>query len=63
MNDKTTEGTKKPSRLKPAQLPIKCPLCDGWGTFSYGSKICNGCKGKGWVLVPAEERINEKDNF
>ena len=55
MNDQKNEGTNPSQYLKPASVPIKCVLCDGWGTFSYGKKICNGCGGKGYVLVPAKE--------
>ena len=46
--------------LKPAQIPVKCVLCQGWGTFSYGKKICNGCGGKGFILVEAKEKEEAK---
>lgn len=39
-------------------LPIKCPVCNGFGTLKFGTKTCQGCEGKGWVLVPAEEISN-----
>lgn len=29
--------------------------CHGFGTLKYGAKICQGCEGKGYILVPAEE--------
>ena len=56
MNDQN-EGTKEPStnNLQPSLVPVKCVLCQGWGSFSYGKKICNGCQGKGYILVPAKE--------
>ena len=42
--------------LKPAELPVKCPLCMGFGTFSHGKVLCNGCSGKGYVMVKAEDK-------
>lgn len=39
----------------PRELPILCPVCHGFGTLKYGSIKCQGCDGKGWVLVPAQE--------
>ena len=33
----------------------ECPVCRGFGTLKYGAKICQGCEGKGYILVPAEE--------
>lgn len=46
-----------------------CPVCKGTGkyveylnyctnTAPYTEKTCHGCSGKGWVLVPEEERYN-----
>jgi len=34
----------------------KCPVCNGFGTLKYGSLTCHGCEGKGYVLVPNEDR-------
>lgn len=41
--------------VKAKYLPIQCPVCHGFGTLKYGAKTCQGCEGKGWVLVEAEE--------
>jgi len=30
----------------------RCPVCNGFGTLKYGSKTCQGCEGKGYVIVP-----------
>lgn len=30
----------------------KCPVCNGFGTLKYGTKTCQACTGKGYVLVP-----------
>lgn len=43
------------TRVKPKYIPIVCPTCKGFGTLKYGSKVCNGCDGKTYVLVQAEE--------
>lgn len=45
-------------QVKVKHLPIECPVCHGFGTLKYGSKVCQACKGKGYVLVPAEEVKN-----
>lgn len=42
-----------------------CPLCGGTGLYkeyqnyssiTYLSKTCHGCKGKGWISVPNEQK-------
>ena len=38
----------------PKQLPIKCPVCNGFGNLKYGTLTCHGCKGRGYVLVDAK---------
>ena len=43
------------TKVKPTKLPVQCPVCRGFGTLKYGAKICQGCNGKGYILVPAEE--------
>lgn len=30
----------------------RCPVCNGFGTLKHGTKICQGCEGKGYVIVP-----------
>ncbi len=42
-------------KVKARHLPIECPVCHGFGTLKYGAKICQGCDGKGFILVHAEE--------
>ena len=46
--------------VKPKYIPIVCPTCRGYGTLKYGAKICNGCDGKTYILVDAEEVQNGK---
>jgi len=36
---------------KPVKIPFKCPVCNGFGTLKYGTVQCQGCDGKGWVVV------------
>ena len=36
---------------EPKKIPFKCPVCNGFGTLKYGSVTCQGCGGKGWVVV------------
>lgn len=38
----------------------KCPVCNGFGTLKYGSKVCQACTGKGYILVP--NTLKEVDN-
>ncbi len=45
-----------------------CPVCNGFGTLSYGKKKCHACNGRGFVVInnetgmPVEDREkNEKE--
>ena len=29
----------------------KCPVCNGFGTLSYGKKICHACNGSGIIII------------
>lgn len=29
-----------------------CPVCHGFGTLKFGTKVCQGCEGRGFVFVP-----------
>ena len=42
------------NNIKTKYIPFKCPVCNGWGSLSYGRKICHACKGKGYVMVNQE---------
>lgn len=46
----------KSEELEPAKIPVKCVVCNGWGTVNYGKKTCHACEGKGYILVEAKER-------
>lgn len=38
----------------PEKIAQRCPVCNGFGSLKYGTVQCHGCKGKGYVLVPAK---------
>lgn len=40
------------SSQQPAYTPVKCVVCNGFGTLSYGRKTCPACEGKAYILVP-----------
>lgn len=40
--------------VKATSIGQECPVCNGFGTLRYGSKTCQACEGKGYILVPAE---------
>lgn len=44
----------------PSKFPIKCVVCNGFGTLKYGEIVCHACKGKGYILVPAKKKEDEK---
>lgn len=47
-------NTPKIEKVTPTHVAQRCPVCNGFGTLKYGEKVCNGCEGKGYILVPAE---------
>ena len=46
--------------IKPSKIPVKCAVCNGFGTVNWGKAKCHACKGKGYILVPIQEKENEK---
>lgn len=44
------------TKIKPRYFAQMCPVCNGFGTLRYGTKECQGCIGKGYVLVPTGEK-------
>jgi len=55
--DKTDVKQMKPQsdiKFIPSSIAQRCPVCNGFGTLKYGSILCQGCKGRGYVLVPAK---------
>lgn len=41
-------------KAKPSALAQSCPVCNSFGTLSFGKKVCHGCNGKGYILIPVE---------
>ena len=39
----------------------RCPVCNGFGTLKYGTITCQGCHGKGYVIIPNFKLEGEKD--
>ncbi len=52
MNDKLIE-TKE---VEPEVIAQKCPTCNGHGTVGYDRKVCHGCHGKGYILIPIKAK-------
>lgn len=44
---------------KPAYIPIKCVVCNGFGTVNWGKAKCHACQGRGYILVPPKETGGE----
>lgn len=49
----------KIKEVKPKFTPIKCVVCNGWGTVSNMRVKCHACFGKGYLEIPAEEVRND----
>ncbi len=41
--------------LKPAYIPIMCPVCHGHKTVNWGKEMCGVCYGLGYLKIPPEE--------
>jgi DnaJ-class molecular chaperone len=44
--------------VEPELYAQVCPTCNGFGTLKHGMKVCNGCEGKTWILVPVRRDGN-----
>ncbi len=53
-----------PTKVKPAYIPMICPVCHGHKTVNWGKEICTVCNGNGFLKVPPkeEEDYENKDN-
>lgn len=45
----------------------QCPVCNGFGTLSYGKKPCHACEGRGFIVIDEENGLpviedREKDD-
>jgi DnaJ-class molecular chaperone len=50
--DGRKDATQEVEKTIPLAHAEKCPVCNGFGTLKYGEKLCQACKGKGYVVVP-----------
>lgn len=39
----------------PKYIAQKCVVCLGYGSFSYGTRICQACNGTGYIKIPTKE--------
>lgn len=51
----TIINTPKVQDVKPIGIPFRCVVCNSYGTLSSGTKICHGCGGKGYIIIPTEK--------
>lgn len=42
-------------QVKPAYIPVMCPVCKGHRTVNWGKETCAVCKGLGFLKIPPEE--------
>ena len=50
------------TKKKPRFIPFKCPNCNGYGSVSYGKRICNVCNGKGAIIVDQKTGLQVDDD-
>ena len=56
MDRQTEKSPEIPvKKTKPKYYGQQCPVCNGFGTLKFGAKICHGCKGEGYIIVPTGE--------
>ena len=53
------ESQKTVNVLKPQYIPIRCPICKGFGTVNFGKIQCKACEGRGYLKVPPKEEKEE----
>ena len=46
-------------KSKPTCIPIKCVVCNGFGTVNWGKAQCHACSGRGYILVPNGEEMEK----
>ena len=50
-------------KVKPIHAPVKCVVCNGYGTVTKERRVCHGCGGKGYILVDAEELTEDPNKI
>lgn len=51
------------TRLRPALVPVKCVVCNGWAKVNWGKAVCHACEGKGYILVPVQKEERPYDDL
>jgi DnaJ-class molecular chaperone len=46
--------------LIPENFAQRCPVCNGHGDLNYGKKVCHGCHGKGFLILPIKKITAEE---
>ncbi len=41
--------------IKPQYIPIRCPVCKGFGTVNFGKSPCKACEKLGYLKIPPEK--------
>lgn len=49
------------SNFRPAYIPIRCVVCNGFGTVNWGKAKCHACDERGHILIPQIESIEEEE--
>lgn len=47
--------------IEPKVIPFRCPVCNGFGTLKHGTIECHACKGKGYVVIENERKIDRNE--
>ena len=58
MTDKIEKIITPTKEYAPKKIAQRCPVCNGFGTLTHMKRVCHGCRGKGYVLVPVKEIDN-----
>jgi DnaJ-class molecular chaperone len=48
-------------KLTPENFAQRCPVCNGHGDLNYGKKVCHGCGGKGYLVLPVKKTKLEEE--
>ena len=49
------------AKVSPEVFAQKCPVCNGHTTVNFGRKICEACKGKGFLILPVKKTNTEEE--
>lgn len=61
MNEFTERtATVNDTKVTVKKIPFRCPVCNGFGNLKHGTLVCQGCKGKGYVIVD-QDRMDDEE--